>query len=130
MRLLLDTHYLIWLVGRPELLSSEEQALLAGDVALLASPLSVWEVRLKWQTRRGDGQRKLDVSPRQIIEAADFLGCDWLAVDAAVLGTPLDHPLPHRDPFDEMLLVQAQQAEAKLLSRDALLVGHPVVLTL
>ena len=42
---------------------------------------------------------------------------------------PLETPLPHRDPFDELLLVQAQEEGLKLLTRDRLLTGHPLAVS-
>ncbi len=40
----------------------------------------------------------------------------------------LKHPTPHRDPFDEILLIQAQELGVRLLTRDRLLIGHPLAL--
>ena len=42
---------------------------------------------------------------------------------------PLETPLPHRDPFDELLLVQAQEEGLRLLTHDRLLLGHPLVVS-
>ncbi|KPF73709.1 hypothetical protein IP88_08575 [alpha proteobacterium AAP81b] len=130
MKLLLDTHYLIWLVDEPDRISIEERNLLTGGAGLLVSTFSLWEVRLKWQARHGSGVRKLNVSPQAVFDSVRFLGFDWLVPDPATLTLELTHPLAHRDPFDEILLVQAQAAGARLLSRDALLADHPLVLRL
>ncbi|MYJ73028.1 MAG: type II toxin-antitoxin system VapC family toxin, partial [Rhodospirillaceae bacterium] len=43
---------------------------------------------------------------------------------------PLETPLGHRDPFDELLLVTAQEEGLRLLTIDRQLVGHPLALTL
>jgi PIN domain nuclease of toxin-antitoxin system len=51
---------------------------------------------------------------------------DFLPLTAAHAATPPREPLPHGDPFDEILLVQAQVEGLKLLTRDAKLVGHPL----
>jgi PIN domain nuclease of toxin-antitoxin system len=51
---------------------------------------------------------------------------DFLPLTAAHATAPLHEPLSHRDPFDEILLVQAQVEGLKLLTRDARLVGHPL----
>ena len=41
----------------------------------------------------------------------------------------LQTPLTHRDPFDELLLVQAQEEDLRFLTADRLLIGHPLALT-
>ncbi len=41
----------------------------------------------------------------------------------------LQTPLSHRDPFDELLLVQAQEEDLKLLTADRQLIGHPLAIT-
>jgi PIN domain nuclease of toxin-antitoxin system len=130
LRLLLDTHYLIWLATDPRQLTAVERQQLDSSDEVLASPLSVWEVRLKWQARYASGARKLDVSPQAVVRIVAFLKFAWATPEPHILATPLVHPLAHRDPFDEILLVQAQAAGARLLSRDALLADHPLVLRL
>ena len=49
----------------------------------------------------------------------------YLSVDAA---RPLETPISHKDPFDEMLLVQAQEEGLKLLTVDGNLIEHPLVI--
>ncbi|WP_222926902.1 type II toxin-antitoxin system VapC family toxin [Sphingomonas gilva] len=125
--MLLDTHFLVWLTGKPEVLTDRDRALLSReDVEVFASIISLWEIRMKWQTIRSDGTRKGDVSPDS---AAALLEESGWAV--ATLGTDdilerLRAPAPNRDPHDEMLLVHAQRLGAQLLTRDRLLVAHPL----
>ncbi|MFL5285796.1 MAG: PIN domain-containing protein [Rhodopila sp.] len=54
---------------------------------------------------------------------------DWelLPLTASHAAARLAQPLQHKDPFDELLLVQAQEEGMRLLTRDARLVGHPFV---
>ena len=49
---------------------------------------------------------------------------DFLPLSAAHAATPLREPISHGDPFDEILLVQAQVEGLKLLTRDARLLEH------
>jgi PIN domain nuclease of toxin-antitoxin system len=49
---------------------------------------------------------------------------DFLPLTAAHAATPLHEPTAQRDPFDEILLVQAQMEGLKLLTSDAKLLGH------
>lgn len=126
MRLLLDTHLVQRLVKEPEKISRREHALISrSDIVI--SALSIWEIRIKWQKHRGNKRRRdlldPDAAMRFIvdneIELAPMTGADCAAT--------LDVPVPHRDPFDEMLLIHAQRLGAKLLTRDGELQGHPLV---
>ena len=56
---------------------------------------------------------------------------DWelLPLTASHAAAKLAHPLAHKDPFDELLLLQAQEEGMRLLTRDTKLVGHPLAVT-
>ena len=53
---------------------------------------------------------------------------DWelLPLTARHAAAELAQPLGHKEPFDELLLVQAQEERMRLLTRDAELIGHPL----
>ncbi len=128
MRLLLDTHYVVWMIADPARMTrAEHRAITGTDRDLLISPVSIWEIRLKWQSSSRAGRREGALHPEQalayIAENAITL-VDLTSVDCATI---LSVPLVHRDPFDEQLLIHAQRLNAKLLTRDRLLVGHPLV---
>jgi PIN domain nuclease of toxin-antitoxin system len=60
----------------------------------------------------------------------------WAALDPAALTqaerylmTDTRDPLPHKDPFDELLLMQAQEEGLRLLTREARLVAHPLAIS-
>jgi PIN domain nuclease of toxin-antitoxin system len=100
---------------------------LIADSDVHVSSVSIWELRLKWQKLDRHGRRKGTLDPdhalayvvRSPIILAPLSGQDCAAF--------LPEPLAHNDPFDEMLLIHAQQLGAKLLTRDRLLLGHPLV---
>ena len=127
MRILLDTHYLVWTVAEQSKLSRAEIILLEGDPNdIYCSVVSLWELRLKWSRQHRSGERKGPVDPELVL---DFVNeSEWrflpLSVEHAV--TPLQVPLEHSDPFDELLLVQAQVEGLRLLTRDARLSEHPL----
>ena len=130
MRLLLDTHFLIWAaVDQEEFTASERRLLIDPATEIFVSMLSIWEVRIKWNQRDRSGHRKGRLSPDAALRVAKDSGflVDTLTVDDPVIA--LDPPLAHKDPFDEMLLIHAQRLGARLLTRDRLLVGHPLALT-
>ncbi|XBQ14887.1 MAG: PIN domain-containing protein [Oceanicaulis sp.] len=130
MRLLLDTHYVYAVVGAPVRTSAKERAFLNWNRAsLTASVLSLWEIRLKWNARHRSGARKGPASPDAVQTLLGELGLPILPLHSSPVCAALDPPLPHGDPFDEMLLLQAEAEGARLLSRDKNLAGHRLVLT-
>ena len=89
MKLLLDTHILLWAAGQPEKLSESTRILLTTpDNSLFFSAVSIWEVGIKLGLGRGD-----------------------FKVDSL--------PLLHKDPFDRLLLAQARAEGMVLVTGDA-----------
>ncbi len=127
MKILLDTHMLIWLARAPDRLKSRERNLL-GDrrVRAFVSAVSIWELRLKWG--RGDVLHRDELlDPLVALEFSERRGFELAALTPSDCAAALASPIVHRDPFDEQLLIHAQQLDARLLTRDRLLVDHPVV---
>ena len=130
MRLLLDTHFLVWLVDDPtRLRAGETELLFSADSELAVSAASIWEIRLKWRSKHPSGDDKLSTPPDAAIRLADALGMRRLAVTMQHAAARLDVPLAHKDPFDEILLIQAQVEDLRLLTRDRLLRDHPLALS-
>lgn len=128
MSLLLDTHYVYGLSGSPGTISGREAAFLrAYSRPFVVSAVSIWEIRLKWSTFDGSGKRKGPADPKAVLEVLTTDFVDFLLLTPAHAAVELKVPLEHKDPFDEMLLAQAQAEGLKLLSRDRMLVGHPLV---
>ena len=125
MRLLLDTHIVIWAALDPGALSEAERKWMAeADAPLVLSAVAVWELRLKWHSLHISGWRKGSVNPAAVVAFA--AGVDWEFLPlTARHAAELAHSLEHKDPFDELLLVQAQEEGMGLLTRDAKLAGHP-----
>jgi PIN domain nuclease of toxin-antitoxin system len=104
MRILLDTHYLIWALDDPDRLTLAAAAAL-DDIAneVLFSAASIWEIAIKSRLGRDD----FDSRPARVVEAARMTGFTPLLVtlDDAIAVAAL--PLHHRDPFDRLLVAQA-----------------------
>lgn len=128
MRLLLDTHICFWLTIRTDLLRPAERRAIDASDEIAFSAASIWETRLKWERRFASGERKGPVDPGDLLEALLLRGIQPLAVTADLATAAPDPPLAHTDPFDEMLLIQAQQGGYRLLTRDEKLAAHPVAL--
>lgn len=129
MKLLIDTHYLIWLASDTSQLTRKEHALLDDPkYHLCYSIVSLWELRIKWNARDRDGNRKGVLSPQNAARFAEGYGLELVALIAEDCLFTLDPPPIHGDPFDEMLLAQAGRLGGLLLTRDGHLSGHPLAI--
>lgn len=129
MRLLLDTHILIWVLTGDRRLDASHRRLIANPRnTILVSAVAIWEIRLKWGSLFKSGARRLAHSPQDMVALIEQAGWSLvpLRVDHAV--ATLDHLLPHRDPFDELLLTQAQVDGLRLVTDDDKLEHHPLAL--
>ena len=120
MRLLLDTHILLWTVLEdPRLSAAQMEAIKAGELYLSAA--SVWEIGIK----RAIG--KLHV-PEEIFSIALDAGCRPLPISWTHAETAAALPQHHADPFDRMLSAQARCEGLQLVSSDARMNAYDVAL--
>ena len=118
MRLLLDTHVLLWaLVGDARLTATQAEAIGRGELHVSAA--TVWEVGIK----RALG--KLDV-PETVFEVARDRGCRALPISWSHAQAAAALPRHHADPFDRMLIAQARSEGLQLVSSDAALTPYEV----
>ena len=130
MRILLDTFYLYRFMEEPmPLFEGELRFLDDNEAEIHVSAVSIWEMRLKHGARYLSGERKSPYDPAEVVAALEDQDVRFLPVNVSHASRALETPIAHRDPFDELLLVQAQEEGLKLLTRDRLLVGHPLALT-
>ena len=122
MTLLLDTHLLLWAAGYPGKLSSEARDLLSNPTAeLMFSTASIWEVVIKNALGRSDFR----VEPQQLRDGLIQNGYHELVIRSEhVLAVGL-LPLIHKDPFDRILIAQAQVENATLLTTDDQVARYP-----
>ena len=129
MRILLDTSYLYDFMDRPGSFPESERRVLASrDTRIYVSAVSIWEMRLKHNARHRSGARKSRFSPNDVIAALEDQDVTFLPVTMVHAARELETPLDHKDPFDELLLVQAQEEDLRLLTADRHLAGHPLAL--
>src|SRR5262245_40723853 len=116
MNLLLDTHYVYALTDSRGVVSKRERDFLANQSELFAvSSVSIWEIRLKWNSRYASGSSKAPIGPKQVLDILLAADTTWfLPLTHAHAATVLKTPLGHNDPFDELLLAQAQSEGLKL----------------
>lgn len=116
MRLLLDTHILLWALAEPRKIPKKTRAQLeAADNDVLFSAASLWEIAIKVQT----GRLALRVPLGEVSSAAEEMGFVELPVRSAHAVRVADLPLHHRDPFDRLLVAQAMLEPARLLTLDS-----------
>jgi PIN domain nuclease of toxin-antitoxin system len=112
MRLLLDTHVLLWaLAGSRELRTDLRRKITDPSNGVWVSAASVWEIAIK--QRLG----KLD-APDDLLGAIEATGFSSLLINFVHAEAAGRLPLYHDDPFDRMLIAQAQTEGLVLVSRD------------
>jgi PIN domain nuclease of toxin-antitoxin system len=127
MRLLLDTHVLIWALNEPARLNAATRALLEDpDNAVFFSAASIWEIAIKARLGRADFDRTSAGIARNARETG-FVELPVLS-DAAERVEAL--PLHHRDPFDRLLVAQAMNGPLQLITADPLLKPYSELVTL
>ena len=118
MRLLIDTHVLLWALAQPRRIPKKTRLLLESpDHDVLFSAASLWELAIKVGAGRLDTGVPLDDVPA----AAEAMGFVELPVRAAHAVRVAALPLHHRDPFDRLLIAQAMSEPARLLTVDTVL---------
>lgn len=123
MKLLLDTHVVLWWVdGNPRLHGHWAETILRPTSDVFVSIATWWEIVLKVRT----GKLKADLA--EIKAALDEDRFQWLAISPDHLKTLLSLPPHHRDLFDQLLIAQAISEGATLVSDDRAFRQYPVEL--
>jgi PIN domain nuclease of toxin-antitoxin system len=116
MRILLDTHCWLWWLIAPERLSpSGIETIRARDNELFLSAASAWEIAIKYSA----GRLRLPIEP------AEFVRSRLAASETVALAVQHYHALQvvhlpphHRDPFDRLLIAQAQVEALTIMTAD------------
>ncbi|NEV64619.1 type II toxin-antitoxin system VapC family toxin [Thiorhodococcus minor] len=121
MRVLTDTHILLWALLQPERLDEAcREALESPEHRVFFSAVNIWEIAMKRTLDRPD----FDVDPEAVHRAALETGFHELPMSALHAAAVRDLPAHHRDPFDRLLIAQAR---TELLMTDDPLIGrYPV----
>lgn len=122
MRLLIDTHLLIWAAEGIERLSAEAIELMDDpENVLIFSVASIWEVAIKQTLSRSDFSADASLMRRGLLES----GYEELPINAAHAIAVANLPGIHNDPFDRMLIAQAGTEGLLLLTADRRLAAYP-----
>jgi PIN domain nuclease of toxin-antitoxin system len=123
LRLLLDTHALLWLLSRDQRMSARAREMIRRpDARTLVSAVTVWEIAIK----RVLGKLEAPANLLELIHEADR---ELLSITPEHADATARLPMHHRDPFDRLLIAQAQIEGCALVTRDAAFAayGVPVV---
>ena len=122
MRLLLDTHLLLWAAGQPERLPAAARELLDDERnELVFSPASLWEVAIK----SGLGREDFRVDARLLRRGLLDNGYQELPISSEHVVAIDGLPPIHRDPFDRLLVAQSMVEGILLLTADPVVAQYP-----
>jgi PIN domain nuclease of toxin-antitoxin system len=116
MRLLVDTHILLWWLANDRRISPKAASLLKDPTnEVLVSAASVWEIAIKY------GLGRITLSQNVLIDAVHKCGFSQLPITFEHCSHLADLPSIHRDPFDRILVAQSLSEPAMLLTNDRIL---------
>ena len=119
-RLLLDTHTLLWAIqDDPQLDADARRAIADRSNEVYVSSASVWEISIK----RAQGRLESPDNLVETIARAEFTELPVSHIHGELAG---ELPLHHRDPFDRMLVAQAQAEDLVLVTRDPHIMSYDV----
>ena len=117
MRVLLDTHLLLWALSSPEKLSKRARHRIDSS-EVFASAASIWEVSIK------SALGKLKADPNEVLAGVEPAGFNDLPIVAGPAAKVVVVPPIHKDPFDRLLVAQARYEPMILLTDDDVLGGY------
>ena len=117
MKILLDTHVLLWYLLGDSRLTGRVREIVDAKTDLHFSIASLWEISIKINL----GKLQLNRSFQELLEALDFINAEFLPISIEDTQTYMNLPLlqQHRDPFDRMLIAQAINRSLVIVSSDA-----------
>ncbi len=122
MKLLLDTHILLWAAGLPGKLPRVARRLIEDtENLLLFSPVNLWEIA----TKRSLGRDDFQVDPRLLHRGLIDNGYEELQVSSIHALTAGELPPLHKDPFDRLLVAQSIEEGIALLTADPIVAQYP-----
>ena len=123
MRVLTDTHILLWTLLRPARLDAVcRDVLESPEHQVFFSAVNIWEIAVKRALDRPD----FDVEPEAVHRAALETGFRELPISAVHAAAVRHLAAHHRDPFDRLLIAQAQTEPLLLMTDDPLIDLYPV----
>ncbi|MGH8907165.1 MAG: type II toxin-antitoxin system VapC family toxin [Egibacteraceae bacterium] len=121
MRLLLDTHVYLWWLAADARLGGEARRVIADHASIVhVSAATIWEAGIKLALGR------LDAGGADLVQEIGANGFTELPVTARHAWAASQLPPHYRDPFDRVLVAQAQKEHLRLITADAVLAKYEV----
>lgn len=121
MRLLLDTHVVLWWLRDDPRLGSRSRAMIAGgNNEILVSIATPWEVAIKYRIG------KLDETSTAVLDAIDSAGMSVVDIRRPHLEALEKLPKGHGDPFDHLILAQARTEGATVMTGDRQMAAYGI----
>ena len=120
MRLLLDTHILLWCLEGGENLPDQARQIISSADAVYASAANIWEIIIKTST----GKLKIETDPRDMVRAIADRGFEMLSIKPEHALKLMDMEDFHRDPFDRILIAQSQVEPLHLVTCDSVVAKY------
>jgi PIN domain nuclease of toxin-antitoxin system len=124
MKALLDTHTFLWLEGDERLSETARAWIGVVEHRVLVSAASAWEIATKVRIGKLPGAVEVMTRFHECLIAQDFMPLT-ISTDHALRAGSL--PGPHRDPFDRMLIAQAQALNVPLISNEGIFDSYGIL---
>jgi PIN domain nuclease of toxin-antitoxin system len=122
MKILLDTHLILWAAGFPDELPIEARRMIENKSnELFFSAASMWKIAIKSSLNKVDFKMDVCVLRRNLLDN----GYMELAISSAHAVFVQNLPLIHKDPFDRILVAQATEEGITLLTSDVIVSQYP-----
>lgn len=120
MKLLLDSHVVLWWLATPEKISKDAYTAIADqNNEAYISVATIWELGIKHKL----GRLELPYPFLEILQKEDIR---TLSIEARHALAIIDLPLIHQDPFDRMLIAQAKCDDLLLVTQDKMITQYPI----
>ena len=119
---ILDTHTLLWLFDEDENLSSSAKNIILTEDTLYVSIVTFWEIAIKQNIEK----LKLEYTPSELITLAEHQAISVLQISPKHLDTIRTLEKIHNDPFDRLIIAQAQCEDMTIITKDSIIPKYKV----
>jgi len=119
---ILDTHTLLWLFDEDENLSSSAKNVILTEDTLYVSIVTFWEIAIKQNIEK----LKLEYTPSELITLAEQQAISVLKISPKHLDTIRTLEKIHNDPFDRLIIAQAQCEDMTIITKDSIIPKYKV----
>ncbi|EMB44095.1 type II toxin-antitoxin system VapC family toxin [Treponema denticola] len=119
---ILDTHTLLWLFDKDDNLSSSAKNIILTEDTLYVSIVTFWEIAIKQNIEK----LKLEYTPSELITLAEQQAISVLQISPKHLDTIRTLEKIHNDPFDRLIIAQAQCEDMTIITKDSIIPKYKV----